>query len=581
MAATTNMDAFTRLKKNLKKDFSGLQPVRVALLGDTATQWMAQAIRGVGYERGLDLQLWEADFSQIGQQVCDPRSDLYAFDPQVILLYQSSQKLLGAYDGLEPGGRRELAQGRIAQVDSLRAAIRARSAASILYYNYPEIDDRIFGNYANKTDSSFLFQLRKLNYELMRYATEQEGFHIVDLAILQQQTGRAVFFRPSVYVNTDMEISIEALPAVADATVSLIGALYGRIRKCLVLDLDNTLWGGVIGDDGLEKIEIGALGIGKAFTDLQYWALKLRQRGILLAVCSKNTEAVARQPFDLHPDMVLRLEDIAVFQANWDNKVDNIRQIGAALNISLDSMVFLDDNPFERNMVREALPEVLVPELPDDPAEFLEYLYCLHLFETVSLSAEDEERTNMYRTDRERNTERLSYAGEEAYLASLNMVSRVAPFDNFNGPRVAQLSQRSNQFNLRTVRFTDAEVREMAESPDIFTFSFTLEDRFGDNGIICVVILRKETDEMLFIDGWFMSCRVLRRGMENFTLNTVARFARQNGFRYLRGEYLPTAKNGMVRDHYLSLGFVEEGGRWLLDVQTYEPRPTFVNRIEK
>lgn len=346
------------------------------------------------------------------------------------------------------------------------------------------------------------------------------------------------------------------------------------------MDLDNTVWGGVIGDDGLEKIEIGTLGIGKAFTDLQYWMLKLRQRGILLAVCSKNTEATARQPFEMHPDMVLSLEDIAVFRANWDNKVDNIRQIGVALNIGLDSMIFLDDNPFERNMVREALPEVLVPELPDDPAEFLEYLYPLHLFETVSLTAEDGDRTGHYRTDQRRSEERHSFTDEEAYLASLNMGSRVESFNAFNGPRVAQLSQRSNQFNLRTVRYTDVEVRGMAESPELFTFAFTLEDRLGDNGIVCVVILKKLADDVLFIDSWLMSCRVLRRGMENFTLNTVTGFAREKGYRYLRGEYLPTERNGMVADHYLSLGFEAQGGGWVLDLQTYEHRPTSIHRIE-
>jgi FkbH-like protein len=574
------MDDFTRLKQNLKKDLSGLQPVRVAMLGDMATPWLVQAIRGTGYERGLDLQLWEADFSQIGQQVYDPGSALYGFDPKVIVVYQSALRWLAMYNALGMAARRGLADRRMAEVDSLRAAIRTRSAATIIYYNYPEIDDGVFGNYSNKTESSFLFQLRKLNYELMRYAIQQEGFHIGDVAVIQQQLGRAVFYRPSVAVNTDMEISIEALPAVAGATVSLIGALYGRVRKCLVLDLDNTIWGGVIGDDGLEKIEIGNLGIGKAFTDLQHWIRKLRQRGILLAVSSKNTEAVAREPFDSHPDMVLTMEDIAVFQANWDNKVDNIRQIGAVLNIGLDSMVFLDDNPFERNMVREALPEVLVPELPDDPAEFLEYLYPLHLFETVSLSAEDEERTEMYKMNRERSAERLSYADEEAYLASLNMGSRVEAFDGFNGPRVAQLSQRSNQFNLRTVRYTDAEVLEMARSPDVFTFSFTLEDRFGDNGIIGVVILRKIPEEGLFIDSWFMSCRVLRRGMENFTLNTIVGFAREQGFRFLSGEFLPTARNEMVSDHYFSLGFQSQGGGWVLDMQTYEHRPTTIRRIE-
>jgi FkbH-like protein len=575
------MEGFARLKKNLKKDFSGLQPVRVALLGDTPTQWLVQAIRGAGYERGLDLRVWEADFNQIEQQVYGSGSELYAFDPQVILLYHTTQPLLNAYNVLEPGERHELADRRIGLVDSLHAAIRGRSGASVIYFNYAETDDGVFGSYANKTESSFLFQLRKLNYELMRFAVEKSGFFICDLAILQQQTGRPGWFRPSAYVNTGMEVSIEALPAVGEATVSLIGALQGLIKKCLILDLDNTLWGGVIGDDGLEQIQIGALGIGKAFTEFQYWVRKLKQRGIILAVCSKNTEAVARQPFESHPDMVLSLEDIAVFQANWDNKADNIRQIRAVLNIGFDSMVFLDDNPFERNMVRQALPEVTVPELPDDPADFLEYLYPLHLFETVSLSAEDEERTKRYQTDQQRNVERQQYAGEGEYLSSLNMGSRVEAFNPFNGPRVAQLSQRSNQFNLRTVRYTDTEILGMAGSPDIFTFSFTLEDRFGDNGIICVVILKKEADEGLFIDTWLMSCRVLKRGMEDFTLNTLVGFAREKGFRSLRGEYLPTAKNGLVRDHYLSLGFVEEDGYWSLDVQSYEPRPTFVNRIGK
>jgi FkbH-like protein len=599
------MDAFTRLKKNLTRDFSGLQPVRVALLGDTPTQWLAQAIRGLGYERGMDLRILEADFNQIAQQVYDPGSPMYASDPQVIILYHSTPQLLDVYNKMEPVARKGLANERLLVTDSLRTAIRSRSAATIIYYNYPEIDDGIYGNYANKTDSSFLYQVRRLNVGLMQYAAEHEGFHIGDLALLQQQAGRSVSFRPSMYVHSGMDISLDTLPAAAETTVSLIGALVGRIKKCLVLDLDNTIWGGTIGDDGLEHIEIGLLGIGKAFTELQYWIRKLRQRGILLAVCSKNAEEVARLPFDSHPDMVLSMEDFVAFRANWENKVDNIREIAADLQIALDSIVFLDDNPFERDMVREALPEVLVPELPDDPAAFLEYLYPLHLFETASSSAEDEERTKMYRTDQVRSAERLSYTDEEAYLAGLNMASKVMPFNVFNGPRVAQLSQRSNQFNLRTVRYTDAEVQALAGSPDVFSFSFTLEDRFGDNGIIGVVILRKETAETLFIDSWLMSCRVLRRGMENFTLNTIAAFAREKGFRYLRGEYLATPRNQMVRDHYRSLGFSPHGDSpqgdsplgdtlqgdtpqgdssrgdcWMLDLYTYENRPTSVHRIE-
>jgi len=275
--------------------------------------------------------------------------------------------------------------------------------------------------------------------------------------------------------------------------------------------------------------------------------------------------------------MVLRLDDIAVFNANWDNKVDNIRQIQATLNIGFDAMVFLDDNPVERSIVREHLPAVTVPELPEDPAEYLEYLYTLNLFEAVSFSNEDAERTKRYQTEAKRNMEQQSYVNEDAFLASLNMRAVVVPFDPFNTPRVAQLSLRSNQFNLRTTRYTEADIRTIIDSPDSFTFAFTLEDKFGDNGLIGIVILQKETADTLFIDTWLMSCRVLKRGMENFTLNTIAKFAKQNGFKYLRGEYLQTAKNEIVEHHYRDLGFTPSGAFWVLDTHTYEPKNTHID----
>jgi FkbH-like protein len=345
----------------------------------------------------------------------------------------------------------------------------------------------------------------------------------------------------------------------------------------VILDLDNTLWGGIIGDDGLENIQIGSLGIGKAFTEFQYWLKKLKNRGIILAVCSKNTEAIAKEPFEKHPDMVLRLEDIAVFVANWDNKADNIRRIQSTLNIGFDSMVFLDDNPFERNIVRENITGITVPELPEDPAEYLEFLYTLNLFETVSsASAEDAERTKLYQVQAERAAQQMAFTNEEDYLKSLDMTSLVEPFNKFNTPRVAQLSQRSNQFNLRTVRYNEAEISALANDKNFFSHTFTLEDKFGDNGLICIIILKAQDTDTLFIDTWLMSCRVLKRGMENFTLNTIVKTAKKNGYKYLCGEYLPTAKNEMVKDHYQNLGFSYRDGKWLLNVNDYENKPCFI-----
>lgn len=570
------MPTFLELKRNLKKDFSQLEPVRVALLGDTATPFLVQALRGTGFDRGFNLQIWEADFNQIERQVADPGSELYRSDPQVIIIFHASHKLLLHYNKQKPAAQATLAGNRLELIDRLCTTIEGRLHSKIIYYNYTEINDAVLGNYANKTESSFLFQLRKLNYGLMQYAAAHPNFYLCDLSTIQNQFGKLNLFHPSVYVNSDMVLRIDALPAVAGTTIDLIGAFFGRIRKCLILDMDNTIWGGVIGDDGIENIQLGALGIGKAFTELQYWARKLKDRGIILAVASKNTESVVLDAFDRHPDMVLAKEDIAIFKVNWDNKVDNIRDIQAALNIGFDSMVFLDDNPFERNMVREAIPSITVPELPEDPADYLEYLYTLNLFETISLSDEDRERTKRYQTQAQRESEMGKYNNEDDFLAGLNMCSDVESFNPFNTPRVAQLSQRSNQFNLRTIRYTEAEVANLAGSQDRYTFSFTLEDKYGDNGIICVVILKKDSDDTVFIDTWLMSCRVLKRGMEHFTLNTLVAAAKKNGFRYLKGEYLPTAKNEMVKEHYLRLGFQASGNYWLLDANTYEDKKTYV-----
>jgi FkbH-like protein len=276
--------------------------------------------------------------------------------------------------------------------------------------------------------------------------------------------------------------------------------------------------------------------------------------------------------------MVLRMEDIAVFVANWETKVDNIRHIQSILNIGFDSMVFLDDNPFERNMVRENIPGITVPELPEDPAEYLEYLYSLNLFETISFSGEDTERTKQYQVEAQRTVLQKSFASEDDFLQSLQMVSVVEPFTKFNTPRVAQLSQRSNQFNLRTVRYTEADIESLASDKDHSPFTFTLEDKFGDNGLICIIILKKESTDTLFIDTWLMSCRVLKRGMEDFTLNTIAAYAKENGYTYLKGEYLPTEKNEMVKDHYKKLGFAESGDHWTLDVQHYNEKKCFINK---
>jgi FkbH-like protein len=572
------MSTFAELKKNLKKDFTGLTPLKVALLGDSATQLLVQALRGAGYTEGFDMQVWEADFNQVERQVFDTGSELYEYNPDIIIFFQSSHKFLGTYNKLKPEAYSLLADNRLQLVSDMYSQLKQHLKAKIIYYNYAEINDSVFGNYANKVESSFLFQLRKLNFGLMQFAATNADFFICDISSIQNQFGKTTFFQSNIYINTEMVLSLDVMPEVAVKTIDIIKTLNGRFKKCVILDLDNTMWGGIIGDDGIENIQIGNLGIGKAFSEFQYWIKKLQLRGIILAVCSKNTESIAKEPFEKHPDMVLRLEDIAVFVANWETKVDNIRHIQSILNIGFDSMVFLDDNPFERNIVRENIKDITVPELPEDPAEYLEYLYSLNLFETISFSGEDAERTKQYQVEAQRAVLQKSFGSEDEFLQSLQMVSLVEPFTKFNTPRVAQLSQRSNQFNLRTVRYTETDIDNITGNAAYAPFTFTLEDKFGDNGLICIIILKKESSDILFIETWLMSCRVLKRGMEDFTLNSIAGYAKENGFAYLKGEYIPTAKNEMVKDHYKKLGFYEDDGCWKLDVANYKNKKCFINK---
>ncbi len=565
------------LKRNLKKDFSYLPTINMALLGDTATQFLSTAIKGIGIERGYNINLFEAEYNQVERQFMDPTSDLYRFGAQYIVVYQSSHKWNERYSLMSPAEQAGLADERLEFVKSICASTDAR----IIYFNYAEIEDTVFGSYANKVESSFTYQLRKMNYKLMKLSQSISNLFICDIAGLQSKFGRNFMFDAAIYISTEMILSVDAVPYVASRVMDIISAAQGKFKKCLILDLDNTLWGGVIGDDGLEGIQLGhGLGIGKVYTELQMWIKKLKNRGIIICVCSKNDEDKAKEPFEKHPDMVLHLDDIAVFKSNWETKVDNIRNIQQILNISFDSMVFLDDNPFERNIVRENIPDITVPELPEDPAQFLEFLYEQNLFETVSYSAVDKDRTKQYQVQAERASSSKSFVNEADFLKSLNMVSKVSGFDKFNTPRVAQLSLRSNQFNLRTVRYTEADIEALANDPDVIDLAFTLEDKFGDNGLIAVIVMKKQDEETLFVDAWFMSCRVLKHGMENFALNNMVSAAKAKGYKRIIGEYLPTSKNIIVKDHYPNLGFKKiegaETDQYVLDVENYKDKECYI-----
>ena len=442
--------------------------------------------------------------------------------------------------------------------------------------------ERAFGNFELKVAYSVGAIFTEINYQLAVRARFAKNVLINDVDFLAASIGRLQWLDGRLWSMAKIPCRLEHMPRLAQSLLDTVLAAIGLFTKCVVLDLDNTLWGGVIGDDGLEGIALGEFDEGEAYVDFQKFLKELKRRGIILAVVSKNEHANAILPFREHPFMVLKEEDISAFVANWDNKADNIRLVQETLNIGFDSFVFLDDNPFERNIVRDYVPNVVIPELPEEPSAYLETLAALNLFETASFSEADLQRAAQYREEAQREIVKTQYTNVNDYLASLGMQVRLERFSAFNLPRIAQLSQRSNQFNLMTRRYGEAACEAMMKDRTVTPLTLKLADKFGDYGLISVVILKPNGEE-LEIDEYLMSCRVLQRGVESFAMNNIFAYARRLGAKRVVGHYIPTPKNDMVKGFFKSFGFemvgeLDNGGsKWALPVDDYRKREVFMS----
>jgi len=568
---------FSQLKKNLKKDTTGFKETKLAVLGNCATQLLSQTLRGYAYELKIALNVFDADYDQLEPQTLDPNSELFTFEPNYILIQLCSEKLQLEFCDSSPEEQESFANRVMARIQEYWRRIEARMKAPILQFDFVEINDGVFGNFGLKTQKSFLYQIRKLNMLFSEAASKDKQVFPIALNSLSAQVGRDAFFDPQLFYIAKMPIQVDFLPQIAKRVFDTVEALAGHFRKCAILDLDNTLWGGVVGDDGMEGIRIGELKDGKIYSDLQRYFKELRNRGVLLAVCSKNEYDAAIRPFREHPEMVLREDDFVMFVANWEDKASNIRRIRETLNIGMDSIVFIDDNPFERNAVRSQIADLTVPELPPEPEKYLDFLRKSNLFETVSVSGEDAKRTQQYREEAQRTESAATFASYDEYLQSLEMVAEAKPFDDFHFARIAQLTQRSNQFNLRTVRYTESDIKRITKDDHFITLYFTLRDKFGDHGLISVVILEKRDNGTLFVNEFLMSCRVLKRGMEEFIINKIISTAKENGFTLVEGEYIRTQKNAMVAQLYTQHGFTDCGnGIFHADPNTYTFTPNYI-----
>lgn len=563
------------LGRQAGKDGSGAA-TRVAILGFSTTQYYAAVLRGLGKATGLPLVTYESEYNTVQQTVLDERSGLYSFRPDLIVFVTAVQALRNVLLTADLSDRAAVVEREVEELTHAVRRVSAIPGVTVIVNEFVTPYERAWGNFSARVDGSLGNLVRRVNERLREIASETENVYTIDSDHVASWIGKRAWFDERLWFYSKSFCHPEALPAIAGQALDIYRAIKGKGLKCVALDLDNVLWGGTIGDDGLEGIRLGELGEGEAYVQFQLWLKELSARGIILAVCSKNDEDKAWEPFRKHPDMVLTEENISCFVANWNNKADNLRLIAKRLNIGLDSIVLLDDSPFERNLVRELAPEACVPELPADPAEYVPYLESLNLFEATQFSDEDRRRADFYRANTLRENEQAQFTDVNDYLASLNMEAIFEPFDEHHMPRIAQLVQRTNQFNLTTIRHTAAELAAFADDPDCLPFYVTLTDRFGDNGLVSVVIGRRD-GAVLDMTTWLMSCRVISRRLEEFTLDQLVELARAGGIAAVRGRYAPTPKNNIVATHYEKLGFrlvdqaADGSSTWELRVDDYVP----------
>ena len=580
----TSAQVFCRIQRALAAERKPALKTRLAILGSVTTTQLTPLIEMFLYAAGVDAEIYEAPYGLFRHEILDPGSKLHAFAPQTVLLATTWRDL--AHCPPAASDRAQVSQALEAEWadwSALWQALQGKQGCQVIQSNFVPPSWRLLGNYEMKHPASLGRYISLFNRELHDRAPAFVTVH--DVEHLAALNGRRSWDDPRFFLHAKMPCNPEHLVEYAHSIASLVCAHLGLSRKCLVLDLDNTLWGGVIGDDGVGGIRLGQGDAeGEAFLAFQRYVNGLRQRGVILAVCSKNEEKAAREPFEQHSEMVLRMGDISCFVANWTDKAANLKHIARQLNIGLNSLVFVDDNPAERALVRRLAPEVAVPELPEDPALYIDALERHSYFQVLTLGQEDLQRTALYQANAARQELESSADSIDSFLQSLQMVARVGPLEAATLERSAQLIGRSNQFNLTTRRHGAAALQAFMQDPDWVTLTVSLADRFGDNGLISVVLAHVQ-GQALEIDTWLMSCRVLKRGVEQLLRNELCECARRRGLALVRGEYIPSAKNAMVREHYAQLGFTlcssQEDGRtvWELPLtQDLSPLTHFISK---
>ena len=566
-----------RIRKQLQAQIAHPLHKKIAILGGSTTNEVADQLGLFLLNYGIEAEFYQSEYGRYWQDAMFGTPELDAFAPDVIYIHTTWRNIQDFPTvGQEAAAVEEMLEAEYARFESMWQALAQRYHCPVIQNNFDRPNYRLMGNRDVWDIHGRTNFISRLNQKFYAYAASHEDFYINDIDYLAADYGLTAWGDAFYWHMYKYAMCLDAIPSLASSLANIIKSLYGRNKKALVLDLDNTLWGGVVGDDGVDGIAIGPeVPEGQVYAEFQSYCKALKSIGVVLAIDSKNDEANALAGLN-HPDGVLRPDDFVCIKANWEPKDRNLLAIAEELNLGADSFVFADDNPAERSIVAAQVPGVETPVL-DGAENYIKMLDHGGYFEVTALSGEDLKKTELYHANAQRRRAQAAFSDYGAYLDSLEMKATIRRFEPLYMQRIAQLTNKSNQFNLTTLRCSEDDIRAMAEDAGCLCLYGKLVDKFGDNGVVTVVAGRQQGD-VLHLQLWLMSCRVLKRGMEDAMMDAVVADAAARGIKTIRGYYYPTAKNGMVRDFYAEMGYTQletdgNGGTvWELEVETYRPR---------
>lgn len=549
------------LVDSLEREERERSPLRIAFLRNITIDPIVPYLKFLCFEEGFKADIYMGDYDNVMQDILNTESLLYKHQPEVIILVLNlenlSEDLVGCFASLGSSEIKEKSDNVLDYVEQAIREIRGKSNALILIHSFEIPAYPSFGILDYQDRSKQVNTLREINLRLLDVINKHENAFVIDIDLVKSVIGYNQFIDNRYWHIGKAPYSREALKIIAQEYIKFIKALKGKNKKCLVLDCDNTLWGGIVGEDGIDSIKIGKTYPGSAYREFQQAILNLYNRGVILAICSKNNEEDVLEVLEKHPDMVFREKHFACMRINWNDKVANLKEIAQELNIGLDSLVFVEDSEFEVNLVKNYLPEVKVLNLPKDPTTYRDLLNSCGLFDTLTFSEEDRMRGQMYKAEAGRKRFRAQATNLEDYYRSLEMEVVIGRADSFSIPRITQLTQRTNQFNLTTRRYSESDIKEFASSPNYDVLYLRAKDRFGDSGIVGAAILEHLATQSM-VDTFLLSCRVIGRGLEDTFLKECVELSRKRGQKLLKGVYIKTRKNEQVSDFYQKRGFKVE-----------------------